>query len=378
VGFALPLLVLGAALGLQGRIRAVSAFRPILGGVLVLIIAGGWYLAASYLGGDAFVEKHLLKENVFRFLGTTRLQSGHAHPFYYYVPTLAAGFLPWTPALIVAVLAALRFPSRRDPRVLFLLVWLAVVFVFYSAASAKRSVYLLALYPAAALLTGWWWEGLTSKATMPQWLRGRPARLIAAVVAGVLAVPLLLTIGEVLGFAPFTLFAPLLHPKDQANLPLVREAVRETFPIVLAALAAMLGSLALFLTGLRAQRWTRVSVSAVTLAVALWVLVFGVFQPELARRRTLRPFLAHVVRETAGHPLFFYRGTFDFGAAFYAPEGMRHWRSRDARAAGPRYLLVWDVDFDKFADSGLQFEVLGTSEGTNPKGNRRLTLVRVP
>src|SRR5206468_681354 len=93
-------------------VRAVSSAR------VDVALAGGWYLAAWHLGGDAFFRKHVLKENVFRFLGASALKSGHEHGFFYYLPTFAAGFLPWTPLLLVALVAALRDRDvRRDPRI---------------------------------------------------------------------------------------------------------------------------------------------------------------------------------------------------------------------------------------------------------------------
>ena len=49
----------------QLRNLTVSLF----GALVLTAIVGGWYLAAWWVGGDSFFEKHVLKENVFRFLG---------------------------------------------------------------------------------------------------------------------------------------------------------------------------------------------------------------------------------------------------------------------------------------------------------------------
>jgi len=377
VGFMLPALVLGTALALQGRLRQLPRFHPLLGALLILVVAGGWYLAAWYLGGEAFVRTQVLKENVFRFLGASRLKSGHEHPFYYYPPTFAAGFLPWTPFLVGALLVAGRNPlARRDPRTAFLLVWFAVIFVFYSVASAKRSVYLLPLYPAAALLTGWWWDDLASAATTPRWLGGRVAQGIVVLAGAAVVLPLLVVLGEGFGFAPFAHLAPLLHPKDQANLPIVRGIIDTHLPLVLAGLAIMLAALVVALIALRHERWPRLFIANATLAIALWLLVFGVFQPALARQRTLAPFLATVASEAAGHTLYFYPGTFDFGAAFYARPGIHHWHPQH-HGPGPHYLLIWDDALAALAEGERrELEVLELSEGTDPKGTRHLCLVR--
>ena len=115
------------------------------------------------------------------------------------------------------------------------------------------------------------------------------------------------------------------------------------------------------------------------IATAIWFLVFAVFQPPLAQERTLRPFLAKVEGQIGDRPLYFYPGTFDFGAAFYAPRGTRHWRPNGRHEPGPHFMLVWDDAVEAIPSStGEPPEILGTSEGTEPKGRRHLTLVRLP
>jgi hypothetical protein len=377
VGCLLPGLVLGAALLLGRELRLVPRFHPVLGAALVIALAGGWYLAAWELGGDPFFRKHILKENVFRFLAASELKSGHVHAFYYYLPTFAAGFLPWTPFLVAALVGALRDPAARaDPRVRFLLVWIAVVFFFYSAASAKRSVYLLALYPAAALLTGWWWARLTVAARAPGWLRGRTARAVVLVAGLAVALPLALVVAEAVGFSPLASLGPLLHPKDRANLPLVAGIIDEHTVAILLTLALMLAALLVALAALRASAWPRLFAAVTLLAGALWLTVFGIFQPALAARRTLAPFMTEVARRTAGRPLYFYPGSFDFGAAFYAPPGTRHWRAGQQHRE-PVYVLIWDDAATAGAEPAAA-DVLATSDGTDPKGQRHLRLVLLP
>jgi Dolichyl-phosphate-mannose-protein mannosyltransferase len=378
VGFVLPGLVLGVALLVSGRVREARRFHPALAALVILVIVVGWYAAASYLGGDAFVEKQIVKENVLRFVGTTRGSRGHAHPFYYYLPTLAAGFLPWTPFLVAALVVAGRSAeARRDPRVRFLLVWFAVVLVFYSLASAKRSVYLLALYPAGALLTGWWWDRLWDRARAPAALGGRATGAIVAVVGVVAAVPLVVAVGEILGLAPLELFGALLREKDRANLPIVAGVIRAHPASLVAAIGVVAGALVAALQAFRSGRWRAMFAANTTLAVALWVVVLGFFQPALAARRSLAPFFATVRREVAGAPLYFYPPTFDFSAAFYGPHGIGRWRP-GAHGPGPHWVLIWTSDLEELpADTRAAFDVVATSAGTDPKGRRHMILARL-
>jgi 4-amino-4-deoxy-L-arabinose transferase-like glycosyltransferase len=375
VGTVLPLLVLAAALAAHGRLRLLPRFRPLLGGLVIVAVVGGWYAAAAWLGGEAFVAKQILKENVFRFLGTSRMRSGHAHPFYYYLPTLAAGLLPWTPFLAGPLVAAARSaPVRRDPRIGFLLVWLVVVLLFYSLASAKRSVYLLPLYPAAALLIGWWWDRLARGADVPRAMRGRGARTAAALLCAAAALPLAVALAEIAGLAPFRLIEPLLHPTDRANLPIVRAILAGHAAAVLAALGVILGSALAFRLVLRRERWAALFATWLAFAITLWVLAFGVLQPDLGRRRTLEPFLAEAARLAGDEPLYFYPPTFDFGAAFYAPARARYLADGDPRA---RYVLIWDVDLAALPPAErARLEPLAASEGTDPRGRRHMLLAR--
>ena len=378
VGFVLPGLVLAVALLTLGDLRLVPRFRPILGGLVIVAIVGGWYALAAGLGGDSFVQKQILKENVFRFVGVTRMKSGHSHPFYYYLPTLLSGLLPWTPFVLAALVSAFReVRTRRDPRVVFPLVWFVVVFVFYSAADAKRSVYLLALYPAAALLTGWWWQEVTRGARPAHWLEGRPARIVVAVLAAVALVPLASAIAEGLGLAPLALLAPLLAPKDRANLPLVRGIIDSHLVLVLLGSAALVGALWAALRAIQGRRHPRLLAACTVFAFALWTLVFTVFQPDLARQRTLAPFVRQATALADGHPLAFYPRSFDFGAMFYAPTGTRHWKPGRHSGSGPHYLLIWDTELSELQDSErAKLEVLAKSDGTDPRGRQHLMLVR--
>ena len=80
---------------------------------------------------------------------------------------------------------------------------------------------------------------------------------------------------------------------------------------------------------------------------------------------------------TEGRPLAFYRGSFDFGAMFYAPPGTRHWKPGRKAGPGPHYLLIWDTELaDLPTTERAKLTPLKTSDGTDPRGRQRLVLVR--
>jgi 4-amino-4-deoxy-L-arabinose transferase-like glycosyltransferase len=91
LGILLPGLVIGVFLALKKRWDLVLKFAFHPGVLLALILIIGWYGLAITRGGEGFVNRQLLSENVSRFFGG----SGHSHPVYYYLGYLFTLALPW-------------------------------------------------------------------------------------------------------------------------------------------------------------------------------------------------------------------------------------------------------------------------------------------
>jgi 4-amino-4-deoxy-L-arabinose transferase-like glycosyltransferase len=64
------------------------------------------------------------------------------------------GLLPWSPALVLGLVYAVR--SRRDPAVRWAFLSCLVPLAVIVMSSARLRVYLLPVYPAAAILVAWW------------------------------------------------------------------------------------------------------------------------------------------------------------------------------------------------------------------------------
>src|SRR5204863_2667749 len=83
--------------------------------------------------------------------------SEHAEPFYWFVPWLAAGLMPWTPLAIAAAprwWRTLRDRSSEARVHRFLLVWAITVFVVFSLMGGKLATYILPMFPPLAVLLG--------------------------------------------------------------------------------------------------------------------------------------------------------------------------------------------------------------------------------
>ena len=177
VGFLVPLVVFIAYLVVIGEARGVRRMRLLPGLGILVVMVGAWLVPAALDGGPDYTRTILLRQNIGRAVAAF----SHAKPPYYYLKSFPPNFLPWIVFLPQAVYLCVR---RRTPQRLLPVVWFATVFVFFSLMSGKRGLYLLPLFPAAALLVGVFFDACLSRA-MP-----RNALSVPAVVLGVLFVAL--------------------------------------------------------------------------------------------------------------------------------------------------------------------------------------------
>ena len=135
--------------------RDLGALRDLewaRGGALFLAITAPWFIAVS-LANPEFAEFFFVHEHFSRFLTTVHRRT---EPWWYFLPILAAGFLPWMFALPGALAQALeREGGTRSFRPLtFAMLWSAFIVVFFSASGSKLPAYILPAFPALALVLG--------------------------------------------------------------------------------------------------------------------------------------------------------------------------------------------------------------------------------
>jgi len=120
------------------------------GVLLFAAIAAPWYLYMA--GQEDYSSDLLVKTNVTRFLDAWT----HSQPWYYYLRDLLWSFAPWALFLPGALILAFskRSLEHRSGTVIAL-VWFLSLLAFFSIADGKRPQYLLAAYPAMALLVGY-------------------------------------------------------------------------------------------------------------------------------------------------------------------------------------------------------------------------------
>ncbi|MGA9852742.1 MAG: glycosyltransferase family 39 protein [Gammaproteobacteria bacterium] len=126
------------------------------GGVLIfLIIAAPWFVVVSLRNPDFFYH-FFIYEHFYRFLTP---EAHRTQPWWFFIPVLLFGLLPWWPQFVRAIVSPFRRPDKL-PRpmgfkhVLFLWTWCVVVFVFFSFSDSKLASYILPIFPALALIIG--------------------------------------------------------------------------------------------------------------------------------------------------------------------------------------------------------------------------------
>jgi len=129
------------------------------GMAVFLLITGPWFYLVMQANPE-FFDRFFIYEHYTRF---TTKDLGRYQPWYYFVPILLAGALPWTVLMFDAMWNTLlsRQPVRSSHReakpfnaARFLLVWAVFIYVFFSVSGSKLPSYLLPMFPALALLMG--------------------------------------------------------------------------------------------------------------------------------------------------------------------------------------------------------------------------------
>jgi 4-amino-4-deoxy-L-arabinose transferase-like glycosyltransferase len=154
VGLLPPLLSILAFLAITKNGAEAKRLRLGLGLLLWAAVVLAWLLPALVSGGAGgreYLEQIVFKQNVTRYADPWH----HRQPWYYYLTVIPADFFPWSFLLPGALVVGWkRFSGRWRDSYLFCLCWMAVTVLFFSLSPAKRTVYILTMYPAMALLVG--------------------------------------------------------------------------------------------------------------------------------------------------------------------------------------------------------------------------------
>ena len=138
-------------------------------------VAMPWYLLMWSRHGNEYLQSFFVGDNLERF-ATSRFND--PRPWWFYLPVVAGGLLPWTPLALVwlgpitQLLRGRRAVGTIDLR---LLMWALLPLIFYSISVGKQPRYVLPVLPPLALLLAssivertQEWRGLGGARSMPR------------------------------------------------------------------------------------------------------------------------------------------------------------------------------------------------------------------
>jgi 4-amino-4-deoxy-L-arabinose transferase-like glycosyltransferase len=375
-GAALVGVVLVVEIWRRGAWRLLRSRDLAAASVIFSAIACSWYAAALAHAGGAFFQKQIILENVLRFFPYEKGGPSRQHSRLFYLPMLFTGMLPWSLALPAAFWRGVgeRAPTARSSGFSgYLVGWLTIVFLVCTAASGKRTNYLLPLYPAAALLIGRELSVLLDRSPSRAPSRGLSiagalAALIALLVASLL-------VAWRLGLAPWQPLIPFLHPQDRVLLPRMIDRLGPPNAIVV-ALAIVI---ALALSAATLQRaWRELYVLIGSTAVLLTVAGCSIANVLEAELKSFAPFTERVASTVGAAPLAFFRAP-DLAVLFYLRRHVAVERGAFATIHRPGWALVWQKDWDALAATDRDpAEILDTSPPASVgRPDTRLLLVRL-
>ena len=182
VGLVIPLLVILPVLMIERRSIGLDPPDLVIGFVIMLAVAMPWYLVMWTRHGNEYLQSFFVGDNFERF-ATDRFND--PRPWWFYLPVVAGGMLPWTPLALVWLGPITQFVrGRRSVGTieLRLMLWALLPLVFYSFSVGKQPRYVLPVLPPLAILLAasivertQEWRGLDGA-------RSRPRRAVPVVV----------------------------------------------------------------------------------------------------------------------------------------------------------------------------------------------------
>ena len=241
---------------------------------LFLAITAPWFVAVS-IANPEFPRFFFVHEHFERFLTHTHRRE---QPWWYFLPILAIGFLPWMFALPSALAHAWEREAgtRAFRPMLFAFLWVAFIVAFFSASGSKLPTYILPAFPALALVLG-------------RYLAEAPSRRLAAL----LAPATLLALG--LAWAAWHMPG---RAKEEWTRALYQSAMNFTLEGAAILLATVVAGVFLLLRERRILAIVTVAVGTM-LMIERGAEAFDVFSPRqsgIAVAEKIRPWLARGAR----------------------------------------------------------------------------------
>ena len=183
IGIVFPSMIIGLWILLSNQWRLLQQCYLPSGILLFLLIVLPWHILVQSRNPE-FFQFYFIDQ---QFLRYSTLIAQRYRPNWFFIPIFIAGFLPWVCFFPQAIVS--HFPRnwqqfKEKNNYIFLLLWVGIIFLFFSFSHSKLIPYILPIFPALALLTGHYLS--------THWQRNR------AIKWGYIAIPLVwLSLGSI-------------------------------------------------------------------------------------------------------------------------------------------------------------------------------------
>jgi 4-amino-4-deoxy-L-arabinose transferase-like glycosyltransferase len=160
VAVVIPYAVIGFFILITRRWNLLRLLFSPSGFLVVFLIGTPWYFLMIHKYGWEFFKVNIVQETVMRYV-SNQLGGRAVH---YYIGVYFAEALPWSFFIVPAIAYWVKWLQRERRRLskietqvclmLLPVIWFMFVFLFFSTSVGKRAVYLVPLYPAAAIVLG--------------------------------------------------------------------------------------------------------------------------------------------------------------------------------------------------------------------------------
>ena len=228
VGILLPGLIMLLYLLIVKDFTIFKKISVLAGALAVfLLIAAPWYLIMYKIHAKEFIDAFFGFQNITRF---TTPEHKTGSQIYYNIPIVLGGFFPWSVFLPLGFwhFCKMAFSRNHESRTtnherrnheLFVLLWFAVIFIFFTISSTKLPTYIFPCFMSLALITGKLWDDISqgrAGSELVKWFRVSYYFLIAVVLLALVSIYIFLSTrypdiaGSALSAGSFFLFGIIL------------------------------------------------------------------------------------------------------------------------------------------------------------------------
>lgn len=151
IGFVFPIAISGLWILLMNQWRLLKSMRLISGLIIIAMIVAPWVIMIQR-ETPVFSYYFFYVQQFSRYLTSGFNQH---KPFFFYIPVILAGMLPWTIFLCQAIAYFIKQivkNIKRSGKELFIVIWPLAILIFFSIPHSKIVGYILPVFPPTAMM----------------------------------------------------------------------------------------------------------------------------------------------------------------------------------------------------------------------------------